>query len=92
MSGSCARYGLWPITAIILAALFLGDRLTALQIFGVILCFTGVLVIIAQGSLHTLIHLGINTGDLLVLAAVLCFSFYAVMIKPARQVTDKTAG
>jgi drug/metabolite transporter (DMT)-like permease len=74
-------FSIWPITAIILAAMLLGDRLTALQIFGVILCFTGVLVIIAQGSLHTLIHLGINTGDLLVLAAVLCFSFYAVMIK-----------
>ena len=74
-------FSIWPITAIILAALFLGDRLTALQIFGVILCFAGVLVIVAQGSMETLIHMGVNTGDLLVLAAVLCFSFYTIMIK-----------
>jgi drug/metabolite transporter (DMT)-like permease len=60
---------------------FLGDRLTALQIFGVILCFGGVLVVVAQGHPDTIIHMGVNTGDLLVLAAVFCFSFYTVMIK-----------
>jgi drug/metabolite transporter (DMT)-like permease len=77
-------FSVWPITAIILAAVFLGDRLTALQIFGVILCFTGVLAVVAQGNPDTVIHMGVNTGDLLVLAAVLCFSFYTVMIKKVR--------
>ena len=74
-------FSVWPIMAIILAALFLGDRMTLLQIFGVILCFAGVLVVVAQGNPANIIHLGINTGDLLVLAAVVCFSFYTVMIK-----------
>lgn len=74
-------FSVWPITAIILAAVFLGDRLTALQIFGVILCFGGVLVVVAQGHPDTIMQMGMNSGDLLVLAAVLCFSFYTVMIK-----------
>jgi drug/metabolite transporter (DMT)-like permease len=74
-------FSVWPITAIILAAVFLGDRLTALQIFGVILCFGGVLVVIAQGNPKTILDAGLNKGDILVLAAVLCFSFYTVMIK-----------
>jgi len=74
-------FSVWPITAIILAAFFLGDRLTLLQVFGVILCFAGVLVVIAQGNPDTIIHMGVNIGDLLVLTAVLCFSFYTVMIK-----------
>jgi len=74
-------FSVWPITAIILAALFLGDRLTLLQIFGVTLCFGGVLVVVAQGHPDTIINMGVNTGDLLVLAAVLSFSFYTVMIK-----------
>jgi drug/metabolite transporter (DMT)-like permease len=74
-------FSVWPITAIILAAVFLGDRLTLLQVFGVILCFGGVLVIIAQGHPDTIINMGVNTGDLLVLAGVLSFSFYTVMIK-----------
>ena len=74
-------FSVWPITVIILAAVFLGDRLTLLQIFGVILCFTGVLVVVAQGHPDTIISMGVNPGDLLVLAAVLCFSFYTVMIK-----------
>ncbi|MDX2418625.1 MAG: DMT family transporter [Xanthomonadales bacterium] len=74
-------FSVWPITAIILAAVFLGDRLTLLQIFGVILCFGGVLVVVARGNPDTFINMGVNTGDLLVLAAVLCFSFYTIMIK-----------
>jgi len=74
-------FSVWPITAMILAAVFLGDRLTLLQVFGVILCFGGVLVVIAQGHPDTIINMGVNTGDLLVLAAVLSFSFYTVMIK-----------
>jgi drug/metabolite transporter (DMT)-like permease len=74
-------FSVWPIMAIILAALFLGDRLKALQIFGVILCFGGVLAVVSRGNPDTIIHMGVNSGDLLVLAAVLCFSFYTVMIK-----------
>lgn len=74
-------FSIWPITAIILAALFLGDRLTRLQIFGVILCFGGVLVVVAQGHPDTIIKMGVNSGDLLVIVAVACFSFYTIMIK-----------
>jgi drug/metabolite transporter (DMT)-like permease len=74
-------FSIWPITAIIIARVFLGDRLRPLQIFGVFLCFVGVLVVIAQGDPDTILHMGVNAGDLLVLAGVLCFSFYTVMIK-----------
>jgi drug/metabolite transporter (DMT)-like permease len=74
-------FSIWPITTVIIAAVFLGERLIPSQIFGVFLCFTGVLVIIAQGKPDTIIQMGVNTGDLLVLAAILCFSFYTVMIK-----------
>jgi drug/metabolite transporter (DMT)-like permease len=74
-------FSVWPITAIILAAVFLGDRFTLLQIFGVILCFGGVLVVVAQGNPDTIINMGVNAGDLWVIAAVLCFSFYTIMIK-----------
>jgi drug/metabolite transporter (DMT)-like permease len=77
-------FSVWPITAIILAVLFLGDRMTLLQIVGVILCFAGVLVVVAQGHPDTILHMGVNTGDLLCLAAVLCFSFYTVMIKKVK--------
>ena len=74
-------FSVWPITAIILAAVFLGERFTLLQIFGVILCFGGVLVVVAQGHPDTIINMGVNSGDLWVLASVLCFSFYTIMIK-----------
>jgi drug/metabolite transporter (DMT)-like permease len=81
-------FSVWPITAIIFAAVFLGDRLTAVQIIGAFLCFAGVLVVVAQGHPDTILHMGVNRGDLLVLAAIVCFSFYTVMIK---RVTIKLA-
>ena len=74
-------FSVWPITTMILAALFLGERLTLLQVFGVILCFGGVLVVVAQGNPATIIKMNINTGDLMVIVAVLSFSFYTIMIK-----------
>ncbi len=77
-------FSVWPITAIVLAALFLGDRLTGLQIIGVMLCFGGVLVVVSQGNPHTIIKTGVNTGDLLVVAGVLSFSFYTVMIRKVK--------
>ena len=66
-------FSVWPITAVILAALFLGDRLTLVQVFGVILCFCGVLVVVARGNPDTVTNMDFNTGDLLVIAAVACF-------------------
>lgn len=74
-------FSVWPITAIILAALVLGERLTQLQTFGVILCFGGVLVVVAQGKPETIIDMGVNTADIWVIVSVLCFSFYSVMMK-----------
>jgi drug/metabolite transporter (DMT)-like permease len=49
---------IWPITAIILAALVLGERFTPWQAVGVIFCFGGVLVIVTQGDLDRIIGLG----------------------------------
>jgi len=74
-------FSVWPITAIILAALVLGERLTLLQTFGVILCFGGVLMVVAQGKPETIIDMGVNTADIWVIVSVLCFSFYSVMMK-----------
>ena len=72
---------IWPITAIILAAVILGERFTRLQAAGVVLCFAGVLVIVAQGDIDRLTSLDFNVGDFWILGAVLGMSAYTVLLK-----------
>jgi len=77
-------FSIWPITAIILAALVLGERFTPWQAVGVILCFGGVLVIIAQGTPERIVNLDINAGDLWILGAVAGMSVYTILLKKAK--------
>ena len=74
-------YSIWPITAIILAALFLNERFTLRQAMGVILCLGGVLVIVAQGNPDRIADLDLNVGDLWILGAVACVSVYTILLK-----------
>jgi len=74
-------FSIWPITAIILAALVLGERFTPWQSAGVILCFGGVLVIVSQGNPDRVVNLDFNAGDLWILGAVASMSIYTILLK-----------
>jgi drug/metabolite transporter (DMT)-like permease len=77
-------FSIWPITAIILAALVLGDRFTPWQAAGIVLCFGGVLVIVAQGEPDRIVGLDYNAGDLWILGAVAGMSVYTILLKKAK--------
>ncbi len=81
---ACIVFSIWPITAIILAALVLGERFTPWQAVGVILCFGGVLVIVAQGNPDRIVSLDFNAGDLWILGAVAGMSVYTVLLKKVK--------
>jgi drug/metabolite transporter (DMT)-like permease len=74
-----------PVVTGLLAALFLRERLARMQYLGgAIACF-GVLVLLTQGNLPRLWTQGINLGDGLMLAAVLCWAIYALLVKQLSQ-------
>ena len=77
-------FSVWPITAIILAALVLGERFTPWQGTGVVLCFGGVLVIVAQGEPERIVHMDFNAGDLWILGAVAGMSIYTILLKKVK--------
>jgi drug/metabolite transporter (DMT)-like permease len=77
-------FSIWPITAIILAALVLDERFTLRQGAGVILCLGGVLVIVARGVPDRMVDLDINAGDFWILGAVAGMSVYTVLLKKMR--------
>lgn len=67
-----------PVATIALAFVFLGKRLSRPEAIGVLVSLAGVVLLISRGSLEVLFGLGLNTGDLWMLVAVLTWSIYTV--------------
>ena len=70
-----------PVFLILFAAFGLGDRVGWFEIGGMIVSMAGVLAIVTRGTPEALLRLEFNIGDLWVLAAVLAWSLYTVLIK-----------
>ncbi|MED4730017.1 DMT family transporter [Aneurinibacillus migulanus] len=70
-----------PIVICILSFFMLRERLNKNQTVGIILSLAGVLFILSKGSLATLFAFSFNIGDLLVIAALICWSIYSVLVK-----------
>src|SRR5262249_14619566 len=66
-----------PVFTVLLAAA-LGDVLTGRQIAGVVVALAGAGVVISNGGLAALGELGSHAGDLLALAAALCWCCFNV--------------
>ncbi|MEO5563703.1 MAG: DMT family transporter [Chitinophagaceae bacterium] len=74
-----------PIIAVVLARVFLKEKLGAWKIAGMILCMSGVLYLLSKGNLQNLLHLRFTAGDGWVLLAALSFAIYNTLVrrKPA---------
>jgi drug/metabolite transporter (DMT)-like permease len=70
-----------PILIIAINVIFLREPLGVRHAAGVAISLGGVLIIVAQGELDTLLHLRLNPGDLLVLAAMVTWAVYTVMLR-----------
>jgi drug/metabolite transporter (DMT)-like permease len=70
-----------PAVTGVMAALFIGERLTRRQYGGLVLALMGVLTLLTRGQLTTLFTLNLNRGDGLMLGAVLCWVVYSLIIK-----------
>ena len=74
-----------PLIIIVWAFLLFREWPSAMQVLAVLLSLCGVAVIAAHGSLHTLLHLSLNRGDVWILAAMVIYGIYAAMfrVRPA---------
>lgn len=70
-----------PIVIFLLSVLFIKEKLTKKQIIGALLSLVGVLFIISRGSLTLITSFSFNSGDLIMLFAVLCWSVYSLLVK-----------
>ena len=74
-----------PVFAIILAAVFLKEKIRLLRIFGMIICISGIILLLSGGSVERLINFHFSAGDLWVLGAAMSFAIYNTLVrkKPA---------
>lgn len=70
-----------PVMIILLGVLFFKQRVSAKQILGVAVSLVGVLAILTKGHLEALAALRFNQGDLIVLASMLLWALYTLMLK-----------
>lgn len=67
-----------PISIALVSFILIREKLSALQVMAMLLCLSGVLIVISHGDLDKLRSFHFNPGDLYMLSAVLMWGFYAV--------------
>ena len=73
--------GAIPALVLFGARLFLGLRFTALQAFGAALTMIGVAAIAAQGEFARLLALAFNSGDVMMVVAVVLYAGYTIALR-----------
>lgn len=69
-----------PVLTVLLAWLFLKERLSWPRLFGVVAGISGVLVMVVRADWSVLAGLQVNVGDVIALLGVLGFAVYAINI------------
>lgn len=70
-----------PVFSILLARIFLGEKLPFARVAGLVLCISGILWLLSKGSVTTLLHLRFGAGDAWILAAALAFAIYNIQVR-----------
>lgn len=78
-------YAVSPVVTILLAHLFLGERLSLRRIVGVLLAVGGVMTLLTGGQLGRVMDISFNAGDLWELTGVFLAALMAVAAVKVRQ-------
>ena len=70
-----------PVFAIVLAAIFLRERITLLRVVGLMICISGIVLLLSAGSFNRLINFHFSTGDWWILGAAFCFAIYNTLVR-----------
>jgi len=75
-----------PITIVVLAAVFLGEPISRLKFFGIVIAILGVLTVMGWQTLMTLELTSHLVGDLLVMASIVMWGIFTVF---GKKITDE---
>ena len=74
-------YAMSPAFIALASTVWLRERLVGVQWLGLALAFAGLVHVIIAGQWGTLMHFSVNSGDAWILAAVLSWAAYSVLLK-----------
>jgi drug/metabolite transporter (DMT)-like permease len=80
-----------PVLILVLGALFFGKRIRLQEAAGITVSLVGVLVILFRGSLELALSLSFVSGDLVIFASMLMWSFYTLRIVDRPRVLSPQA-
>lgn len=70
-----------PIFATIMAVVFLKEKLSRYRVIGMVVCISGILMLISNGSWSKLAAFHFSKGDLWILAGAFAFAIYNVLVR-----------
>ncbi|MCU0335021.1 MAG: DMT family transporter [Chitinophagaceae bacterium] len=80
-----------PVFSFILARIFLQEKIPPQRLAGLLLCITGILLLLSRGSWYTLLHLRFTEGDWWILGAALSFAIYNILARKKPAALSPTA-
>ena len=70
-----------PALIVVMAIVLLGEKTTRLGWLGICLGLLGVLLVLTQGELQRVVSLAINTGELMMIGAIIVWGFYTIVAR-----------
>lgn len=70
-----------PILILGLSVVILKKKITAVQLFGIILSTLGVVFLVLKGDIRTMMTLSLNQGDIWVISSSFAWASYSVLVK-----------
>jgi drug/metabolite transporter (DMT)-like permease len=70
-----------PIFSIILARIFLKERISGLKLTGLLICIAGILLLLSKGSWDRLLRFQFTAGDIWILSGALFFAIYNIFVR-----------
>lgn len=71
----------FPIFILLISSVFFKEKITVIKALGVLIVLAGVLIIISQGQLSSLLQFSFHPGDPLMLLAAFTFSIHSILLK-----------
>ena len=73
--------GTMPAFIIIIARVWLKEQINLIQLFGVLITFFAVLIVVSSGDFYSLRDLRLNKGDVIMISACTLYAVYAVGLR-----------
>ena len=79
--------GTMPAFIIIIAWIWLKDKINFTQFLGVLITFIAVLIVVCSGNFNALIELKLNSGDIVMIFACTLYAIYAVGLRKKPKIS-----